>query len=368
MAKGPGGRGVALTQAAIVLFSLVVALAPRSSTLVERDYADRLYPAVQAIATTASNAVPFSVFDAVLVVAAASACWLWVRAVSRARQARSARPLLVALRVTATVAAVGYLWFVGIWGLNYARPAIEARLGLPAAPASAEEVQALLERAVAETNRLYGPAQAEGFVPYVAEQDIARALHAVEASHGRPSATVPGRPKRSLLAPYFRMAGVDGLTAPALLETLLNPDLTNAERPFVLAHEWAHLSGYAPEADANFVAWLVTTKQGARPQSHYSGWLFLMMETASQVPREQRRAALEQLDPGPRRDLDAIAARARQRVDLVQRVGWRVYDRYLKSQGVREGIVSYSRVVDLIARASRVSPGRDPQSSAPMPQ
>lgn len=367
MAKEPGGRGVALTQAAIVLVALVVGLAPRSSALVERYYADRLYPAVQAVGTTASNAVPFSVFDAVLVVAAASAGWLWVRAISRARRRRAARPLLLALRVTVTVAAAGYLWFVGIWGLNYARPELETRLSLPGAPASAEEVQALLERAVGETNRLYGPAQAEGFVPDVAEQDIARALHAVEASHGRPRPTVPGRPKRSLLAPYFRMAGVDGLTAPALLETLLNPGLTDAEHPFVLAHEWAHLSGYAPEADANFVAWLVTTEEGAWPHSHYSGWLFLMMETASQVPGDQRRAALERLDPGPRRDLDAIAARARLRVDLVQRVGWRVYDRYLKSQGVREGIVSYSRVVDLIARASR-SPGRDPLLLAPMPQ
>lgn len=359
MAKGSRGRRVALTQAAIVLFALVVALAPRSSALVERYYVDRLYPAVQAIATTASNAMPFSVFDVVLVAAAASTCWLWVRAMSHARQARSARPLLMALRVTVTAAAVGYLWFVGIWGLNYARPALDARLGLPEAPASAEEVQALLERSVAETNRLYGPAQAEGVVPFVAERDIARALHAVEAAQGRSRPTVPGRPKRSILATYFRMAGVDGLTAPALLETLLNPDLTEAERPFVLAHEWAHLAGYAPEADANFVAWLVTTKEGARPHSHYSGWLFLMMETASQVPREPRRAALERLEPGPRRDLDAIAARARQRVDLVQRVGWRVYDRYLKSQGVREGVMSYSRVVDLIARASRPLPGRN---------
>jgi hypothetical protein len=43
-------------------------------------------------------------------------------------------------------------------------------------------------------------------------------------------------------------------------------------------------------------------------------------------------------------------------VDLVQRVGWGVYDSYLRSQGVREGIVSYSRVVDLIARARRAPP------------
>ena len=32
--------------------------------------------------------------------------------------------------------------------------------------------------------------------------------------------------------------------------------MTAAERPFVIAHEWAHLAGYADESEANFVAWL----------------------------------------------------------------------------------------------------------------
>jgi hypothetical protein len=37
----------------------------------------------------------------------------------------------------------------------------------------------------------------------------------------------------------------------------------------------------------------------------------------------------------------------------VERVGWRVYDSYLRSQGVEEGVRSYSRVVELIVRARR---------------
>jgi hypothetical protein len=151
------------------------------------------------------------------------------------------------------------------------------------------------------------------------------------------------------------MAGVDGLTAPLALETLLNPDLTAPERPFVLAHEWAHLSGYAAEADANFIAWLVTQEPGTSPSTAYSGWLFLVSEAARQVPAGRRRAALGALASGPRQDLDDIATRMASRVDLVERVGWRVYDSYLRSQGVDEGVRSYSRVVELIVRARRAS-------------
>ncbi len=343
---------------AVVVLAVVVALAPRPDLMVERVYAARLYPAIQAAVTGASNAVPFAIFDAVLIAATVTAVWLWTRAVRLARRTRTFAPLAGAAWRTAVAVSIGYLWFVLIWGLNYGRPPLDQRLGLPEAPATAAEVAALLTRAVDETNGLYLDAHFDGFVPYSAERDIARALHVVEARHGRTRSTVPGQPKATVLATYFRMAGVDGLTAPAALETLLNPDLTAVERPFVLAHEWAHLAGYAAEADANFVGWLATMEDGTAARSRYSGWLFVVMETAAQVPRDTRRDALARLGAGPRRDLDAIAARARQRVDLVQRMGWRVYDSYLRSQGVREGIVSYSRVVDLIARASRSQPWR----------
>ena len=50
-------------------------------------------------------------------------------------------------------------------------------------------------------------------------------------------------------------------------------------------------------------------------------------------------------------------------VDLVERVGWRVYDSYLRSQGVPEGVRSYSRVIELIVRA-----GRRPGDAPAVPQ
>src|SRR4029453_10509915 len=106
-------------------------------------------------------------------------------------------------------------------------------------------------------------------------------LHEVERELGRPRPTVLGEPKRSLLSPFFRASGVSGMCAPFFLETLLNPDLTGPERPIVLAHEWAHLSGFAPEADAGFVGILAALR--ADQASQYSAWLDLVTEAASQL-------------------------------------------------------------------------------------
>ena len=59
--------------------------------------------------------------------------------------------------------------------------------------------------------------------------------------------------------------------APFLLETLLNPDLTPPERPAVLAHEWAHLAGYAPEDDASFVGLLAALARRRRRRATARG-------------------------------------------------------------------------------------------------
>lgn len=134
--------------------------------------------------------------------------------------------------------------------------------------------------------------------------------------------------------------------APFLLETMLNPDLTPPERPAVLAHEWAHMSGYAPEADASFVGLLAALR--ADPGSQYSGWLALFEHAVGQLPRAEQLQFVERLDPGPRADRRAIAERLNARVEFVARASWETYDHYLKSQGVDEGLASYSRVVQLL--------------------
>jgi hypothetical protein len=172
---------------------------------------------------------------------------------------------------------------------------------------------------------------------------FAEALPVVGIQH----AVVPGRPKRTLLDPYFLSAGVDGMTNPLLLETLVASDLLPVERPFVVAHEWAHLAGIANEGEANFVGWLTTLHGPAA--ARYSGWLYLYREVAAGFAPDDRAAVARSLDAGPRADLTAIAERARRHVNpSVAAAGWRVYDSYLKANRVDAGAASYAEVVKLV--------------------
>jgi hypothetical protein len=171
---------------------------------------------------------------------------------------------------------------------------------------------------------------------------------------GADRVVAPARPKHTLLDWYFRRALVDGMTDPFFLETLVASDLLPFERPFVTAHEWAHLAGYSNEGEANFVGWLACLR-GSEPHQ-YSGWLFLYSEAAGTLPRSDRMELAKRLDPGPLADLRAISARAARNVNpRVSAAGWRVYNRYLKANRVESGTASYAEVVRLIL-GTRFSP------------
>jgi len=212
-------------------------------------------------------------------------------------------------------------------------------------------VRLLAEHAVLEANRTHAAAHAAGF-PAIqdAPPALVDALHQVERQLGRPRSTRIAQPKTSWLTPFFRAAGVSGMLAPFYLETLLNPDLTGPERPMVLAHEWAHLSGHAPESDASFVGYLAALRAG--PAAEYSAWLDLVSESVNQLQPVTQLLVMEKLDAGPRRDQSAIRDRLKGRVRPVERAAWSTYDQLLKAQGVRDGVRSYSRVIQLLLGAN----------------
>jgi hypothetical protein len=323
-----------------------------------RWYGEWFYPRLQATLTPISNRTPLPLFDIIwigIVLGVIVMLWLAVR---RAWRRRSLRVLGSPLLIVATMAASLYLWFALAWGYNYRRPGVESALPrFNAARVTPEALRALAARAVLRSNVLHAGAHAQGFpAAHDVPAALLQALHTVERGLGRATPTIPSVPKRPLTAPYMRAVGVSGMLAPLMLETYLNPDLTGPERPYVLAHEWAHLSGFAPEEDASFVG--AVAALNADVPSQYSAWLSLVSDAAMRLPVPARQEVLAPLGTGPRRDLEAIAERLRDRVAWLDRASWVAYDRAIKSQGAHAGVAGYGRVIELLL-GSGVLDGED---------
>jgi hypothetical protein len=224
------------------------------------------------------------------------------------------------------------------------------RVELANEPPTPAVVLALGRQAVERLNELYAPAHAAAWVDPWNDGRLREAFRVTQRVLGGSRNAMPGRLKGSLLGTYFRWASVDGMIDPFALEVLANPDLLPFEKPFVAAHEWSHLAGYADESEANFVGWLTCIR--ASPGAQYSAWLFLYWEVSSVVPAADRTALARALDAGPRADVSAVIERVqRGQLPRLRRVSWAAYDQYLKANRVEEGVRSYDAVITLLARA-----------------
>jgi hypothetical protein len=257
--------------------------------------------------------------------------------------------------------------FLAFWGLNYRRQPITTGLDFDRARVTPAEVDLASRRAVAELNHLHQDAHADlRTSPTLAAMRVrlAPAFAAAQRALGRDRMATAGRPKISMLSPFFRWATVDGMINPWGLEVIVNPEVLPVEQPFVIAHEWGHLAGWARESEASYVGWL-TCREGDAA-ARYSGWLSLYWHLRGALPRDRRTAIEVDLQAGPRRDLAAIAARLARAHPLLQQASWQTYDQFLKANRVDDGVKSYDEVVTLILGTASDADGR-PRRLAPNP-
>jgi hypothetical protein len=338
-------RGV--FQAAAIAIALLAAVFRPGPLTIEDVYGRRVYPIIQANLTSLSNRSPIALIDVGLLIVIPGLIAIWVVSMRRAKKKRL-RGIGNAILSTLTLAAIVYLWFLTTWGFNYARQPLEQRLAFDRTRITPSAVRSLAEFAIEQANRTHAAAHAAGF-PAIDEmpRSLITAMQEVERELGRSRTTVMAKPRWSILAPFFRASSVSGMCDPFFLETLLNPDLTGPERPIVLAHEWAHLSGYAPEDEASFVGLLAALRAG--PAAEYSAWLDLAMTAVGQLQPVTQRLVMQAFAEGPRRDQQAIYDRVvGARVRVVDQAAWATYDQMLRTQGVEEGVQSYSRVIELV--------------------
>ena len=341
--RGPGWLHPALVGAAVLM-----AVLPTSPSTVESVYSHGAYPILRQLVTAGTNRIPLVLFDWLLLGGSAAILgWCAWRLLRPGRHRRLRVLGTLAARLTVLAAAI-YLVFLVAWGLNYRRETLAAKLGYTEDRVTAAALDALAGAAVAHLNRLFEVIETRAW-PRLEElpTDLGPAFERVQRELGasRPAPAVV--PRRSLLTPYFRRAGIDGMFDPFSLQVLVNDTVLPFERPFVTAHEWAHLAGFAHEAEANFVAWLTCLEGDERMQ--YSGWLNLVGRLLGAVPESSRAALGEQLGPGPRADYAAVRARTSRAVPIVRENVRRLNDGYLRANRVAGGVRSYGEVLQLAA-------------------
>ena len=354
-----------------ILAALGLGLAP---DLAERAYGSWLGLWIPRVLSLLTGWTAVAVAPLVLAALAGVAGVLGIRDFRRARAGgrSSVRAVAPALAWPVALVAGTVCLFYLAWGLNYARPPLEARLELESADSiGARELEALAREAVAQANahyRLVHGGSDDVGEPTVLPFSLAEGSVLLEGGWSRLAAElglpgVIGQPygqvKATGVSWILEAFDISGVFSPFTGEALINGRPPAVSLPAVMAHEQAHQRGFAPEDEASFMGILAAIRS-QDPMVRYSAWARLTRTFAADLTRadrEARRALTEELSPGVRRDWQAYSDYWEENRCAAAPVARAVNDRYLRAHGVEGGILSYGLVTRLLVAWARAHGG-----------
>jgi hypothetical protein len=259
-----------------------------------------------------------------------------------------------------------------IWGFNYQRLAVEDHLKINVEPLNMDgirkEANIAFTMLTAARKDIPGASEAaldSSFIPQGLESRIRNDLKNVLISMGYPA---PGRVRARKIWPAGLLMhfGISGIYFLFTGEAYLPANLIAVAMPFTMAHEMAHGFGFTEEGAANFLAYLacISSKD---PVVRYSGCLNYFSYISSELfnaSREEYRTMMKKLPRGIIADRRALFEYWERYRSRLMAIAEEVNDVYLKSQGVKEGVKSYSRMV-ILAAAWRATSGESAAWGSP---
>jgi hypothetical protein len=300
----------------------------------------------------------YAVAETLIVMAVAAVILCLGRSVVRSVRERSGWPLLLWLSGAILYTVGSVFLFMLLWGGNYYAPKLEVRFGL-STEAQYEEVlyrtamrhlDDVIHYAVLIPRNEDGTVNAGGFEALA--PDAAQAMRTLAERHpelfGR---AVISPPKRAVSYPLLGKLGISGIYSPFTGEAIVNPISTDPFLPSVMTHELAHRLGFAPEEDANFIAYLACM-ESTEPIFRYSGSLMAYSYCYNALSNQEYKGELRNRLYEEAGEVFGDFGRNREMWDRyrspLRNVGEAVNNAYLQTMGQQEGIRSYGRVVDLL--------------------
>lgn len=242
------------------------------------------------------------------------------------------------------------MWFLVFWGAGYQRIPAADRLSLEDG-ADWKNDEASFREYLLETVVLNAPP--------AGLRDSRSAIAAVSAAMRRTVADWDGSPislpaqVKATPRGILLLSGTSGMCVPFTLEPLVDSALPDATFVSTAAHELGHIAGFCAEDEATFIGYVAGLQANDR-FARYACALSAYMDLIGRLKGDEFKAAFERLPQEAKRDLEeARDVYRRYRIDWFGKLTFLLYDRYLKVQGIQDGVQNYSRGIDLLGSAWR---------------
>jgi hypothetical protein len=336
--------GIIFDCAAIFIAADMKLFTPAASW-VERTYSNGFYPRADTAIRSLTQPAPFAVGDALAFVVAVALISWWIDRFRRAARERSFAIAGKTLLRTVSILALLYIWFMVAWGYNYERVPVAAKILLHNERTNEDSVNAYADHVVDELNANADGAHAAALTRADVIETLTPTFTAAIKRLGDEHAFAPAPVKPTIFQFVMSASANDGFMDPWTHEINIDATTFTFERPAIYAHEWAHLSGFADESEANLIATLACINS-AEPLLRYSGWILVWSNLPSNVK------VTRSMNQVPYDDIMAIRARMlRQANPTVEKVQRTAYNAYLKANHVKAGYASYEYFIRWLTSA-----------------
>ena len=152
-----------------------------------------------------------------------------------------------------------------------------------------------------------------------------------------------------------------GIYSPFTIESNYNNDMPDSEKPFTICHELSHLSGFMREDEANFIAYL-GCMESDKAEFRYSGTMLALIYVSNQVfyncSWSEYEELMNSLSPQAKKDLDyqdSYWSTVEEQINeiaigdtTIADISSDINNAYLQSNGQSDGVKSYDRITDLL--------------------
>lgn len=345
----------------IPLSILLRCLFSQSPSKVESLFSQRVYPAVMKPVSNLTGLIPISLWEvfiiAMMIFIPVAVVWLVIRCIKK----RSFAPAVRFLANVSVIVSILFFLTTMLWSLNYERKPFAELAGLEVRPSSVDELYDLCQWLIKNTNQLREQVQED-------ENGIMKVPGGFESVRDRAQAGFDaaaekypflqgryGKPKRVLFSRLMSHTNITGVYCALTGEANIDTDIPDMDLPNAVMHEMAHQRGFAPEDEANYIAWVACM---AHPDADfkYSGSVlalqYAMNALYSADPQKYFELA-KSYSADYYNDLQNLQTYWKQFQGTAKKIASRMNDTYLKLNGEADGVKSYGKMVDLLLAERR---------------
>ena len=322
-------------------------------------YSRHIYPIFTQIISPITGFFPFAIVEICLYVLIILCFAFIIRGIVHIKKFRLIMSVNFIIKVTATLALL-YFLFTVMWGLNYSRVPLEQNLNYKSGDVTKTELAAMLTNEVNDIDAIcpklkYDALHHSYYAGSIFKMEAqVNDGYSLLAKQNGLFNKVSVHPKAVIASYLMSYTGIEGISIPFTYEPCVNTTGPQFMWPTNLAHEAAHIKGFAREDEANFLSYLANLQNNDiyfKYSAHMFAYIYLS-DALAQTDSELFTQINSKLDNRAINDFDYYSQYANRFTGPVQNVSQDINNTYLQSQG-QQGVITYGYVVQLLAAKYR---------------